>query len=60
MLQNHKHEGHGEFLIKLADIVDTGALKPILDKQDFTLKDLARAYDRLETSKAIGKIVITI
>lgn len=60
MLHDHKREQHGEVLAKLAEIVDAGALKPILDEQDFDLADAARAHDRLESGAAMGKVVITV
>ena len=60
MLHNHKREDHGAILNKLSDIVDAGALQPILDEQKFSLGEVGQAYDRLTSGKAIGKVVVEI
>ena len=60
MLHDHKREAHGAILSKLAEIVDAGALKPVLDKQDFELSEVSSAYDRLTSGQAIGKVVISV
>lgn len=59
MLYNFKRETHGEILKKIADIVDLGDLKPVLDEQKFTLEEAGQAHARLESRKAMGKVVIT-
>jgi len=60
MLHNYKREQHGEVLEKLAEIVDGGSLKPVLDTEYFSLNDVANAHDRLASGKAMGKVVISI
>ncbi len=60
MLYNHKREDHGAILSKLAEIVDAGALKPLLDEQEFGLKDVGKAHDRLSSGQAIGKVVVEV
>ena len=60
MLHNFKREEHGAILSKLADIVDAGVLRPLLDETRFSLLDVAQAYDRLTSGDAIGKVVIDI
>lgn len=60
MLHNHKREEHGEILSKIATIADKGTLKPILDSQAFSLADVGKAHERLESGHAIGKVVVTI
>lgn len=60
MLHDHQRETHGEILTKLSEIVDAGALKPVLDSQTFGLTDVDAAYSRLASGEAIGKIVIDI
>jgi NADPH2:quinone reductase len=60
MLHNYKREQHGEILTRLAEIVDTGKLKPVLDVQNFSLGEISKAHDRLESGKAMGKVVVTI
>jgi len=60
MLHDHGREEHGIILQKLAEIVDAGGLKPIVDDQKFTLEDVGKAHDRLESGDAMGKIVVTV
>ncbi len=42
MLHDHKREEHGAILAKLAEIVDAGALKPLLDETNLALRKSAR------------------
>ena len=49
---------HGEILAKLAGIVDSGALKPLLDEQRFAFDEVGAAYARLEAGGSSGKVVI--
>ncbi|MEM7044176.1 MAG: zinc-dependent alcohol dehydrogenase family protein [Pseudomonadota bacterium] len=60
MLYNHKREEHGAILAKLSEIVDAGALKPLLDEERFRLADVGQAYDRLTSGQAVGKVVVEI
>lgn len=60
MLHDHKREAHGAILAALAEIVDAGALKPWLDATQFGLEDVAKAYDRLASGKAIGKVIVDV
>ncbi|MES9970544.1 MAG: zinc-binding dehydrogenase [Candidatus Thiodiazotropha sp.] len=58
MLYNHKREEHGAILAELAEIVDRGALKPLLDEARFGLQEVGKAHARLSSGQAVGKIVI--
>ena len=60
MLHNHKREDHGAILTRLSDIVDGGALKPLLDEKRFGMTQVGDAYDHLASGDAIGKIVIDV
>lgn len=60
MLHNHKREDHGVILAKLSEIVDAGALKPLLDEKQFNLTEVGEAYDRLTSGQAIGKVVVEV
>ena len=60
MLYDHKREEHGAILAKLAEIVDAGALKPLLDETQFGLEEAGKAHDRLTSGQAIGKVVVEI
>ncbi|MCK2148795.1 zinc-dependent alcohol dehydrogenase family protein [Marinobacter alexandrii] len=60
MLHNHHREVHGDILTKLAQIVDQGGVKPLLDDQRFNLAEVGKAHDRLTSGQAIGKVVVEI
>lgn len=60
MLHNHKREEHGAILAKLAEIVEAGALQPLLDEKQFGLAEVGKAYDRLSSGQAMGKVVVEI
>ncbi|WP_394153421.1 zinc-binding dehydrogenase [Loktanella salsilacus] len=60
MLSGQGRAKHGEILAKLAEIVDAGAMKPLLDDTAFDLDCVGDAYDRLTSGKAIGKVVIDV
>ncbi|MEO0570580.1 MAG: zinc-dependent alcohol dehydrogenase family protein [Bacteroidota bacterium] len=59
MLHDFKREEHGEILKKIAEIIEHGSLRPVLDEQSFSLKEAGKAYAHLESGRAIGKIVVT-
>ncbi|MFC4721885.1 zinc-dependent alcohol dehydrogenase family protein [Geojedonia litorea] len=59
MIHNHKREVHGEILKHLTEIIEAGALKPVLDEQEFSLEEAGKAHARLESGNAMGKVVIT-
>lgn len=58
MLHNYKRKEHAEILRNVAQIVEAGALKPLLDEKRFTLEEVGKAHARLESGKAIGKVVV--
>ncbi|PWJ43151.1 zinc-dependent alcohol dehydrogenase family protein [Sediminitomix flava] len=58
MLHNFKREEHGHILEEITKIAEAGHLKPILDKEQFSLEEVSKAHARLESGKAIGKVVI--
>ena len=60
MLHNHGREDHGRILSTLANIVNEGALKVIVDEPSFGLEDVGKAHDRLSGGQAMGKIVVTV
>ena len=60
MLHNHRREDHGTILKQLSEIVDAGAVKPLLDEQRFNLEEVGQAYDRLTSGQSIGKVVVDI
>ncbi len=58
MLHNFKREQHATILQDLANICEAGALKPVLDESQFTLDQAGEAHTRLESGKAMGKVVV--
>lgn len=59
MLHNHGRSEHGQILSELADLVDQGKLKPLLDADEFGLADVNAAYAKLASGNAIGKVVVS-
>ena len=59
MLHNYKREAHAQILRKLARIVESGQLKPVLDESHYSLEEAGLAHARLESGQAMGKVVIT-
>ena len=60
MIHDVKRQEHGEILRTLAEIVDAGALRPLVDEEQFAITDSASAYAKLTDGRATGKIVIEI
>ncbi len=60
MLKNCHREHHGQILEKIAQIVDSGKLKPLIDPHHFTLEQASAAHKFLESGKAKGKVVLSI
>ncbi|MET1412082.1 zinc-dependent alcohol dehydrogenase family protein [Roseibium sp. HPY-6] len=58
MIHDVGREVHGNILKSLAETVDAGALKPVLDEKKFGFTDVNEAYARLASGQAIGKVVI--
>lgn len=60
MLHNIKREEHATILNALTEIVETGALKPVLDSTSFSLTQVSEAHARLASGKAMGKVVVNV
>lgn len=60
MLHDYKRDEHGKILSNLAKIVDSGALKPLLDENRYGLTEVGNAYARLTSGQALGKVVVEI
>lgn len=58
MLNGINREYHGEILTKLAQLVDDGKLRPLLDLQFFKFDEVAIAHKYAESGQAIGKITL--
>ncbi|MBD2090482.1 zinc-dependent alcohol dehydrogenase family protein [Microcoleus sp. FACHB-1515] len=49
---------HGEILTQLAELVDQGKVRPLLDSTIFKFSKVAAAHQRAESGQAIGKVVL--
>jgi NADPH:quinone reductase-like Zn-dependent oxidoreductase len=58
MLHHFKREEHAEILTDLTKIAESGALKPVLDEQSFSLEEVDAAHARLESGQGMGKVVV--
>ncbi|WP_144865099.1 zinc-dependent alcohol dehydrogenase family protein [Hyella patelloides] len=59
MLFNIDRSYHGKILTKLADLVDKGQVRPLIDSQSFTFAEVAAAHAHAESGTAVGKVVLT-
>jgi alcohol dehydrogenase len=60
MLHDQGRAVHGGILSKIAEIVDAGALKPLVDEKQFGFDAVGDAYAHLTSGNAIGKVVVEI
>ena len=60
MLHNVKREEHATILNALTEIVEAGALKPVVDSTSFSLAQVGEAHARLASGKAMGKVVVNV
>lgn len=58
MLHSFRREEHAAILRNLAAIVESGGLKPVLDEKHYSLEEVGAAHARLESRKAMGKVVV--
>jgi len=58
MLHNQSREKHGRILRNIADLVDAGKIRPLLDKQGYSFEEASLAHRRLESGEAIGKVAL--
>lgn len=58
MLHNFHRQQHAEILRELAQIVEAGGLKPVLDEHQYSLDQVGEAYARLESKQGMGKVVV--
>lgn len=58
MLAGEGRERHGAMLAEIAQIVDAGGLRPLLDDTNFTFDQVALAHARAEDPEKIGKVAL--
>ncbi|MGV8921185.1 MAG: zinc-dependent alcohol dehydrogenase family protein [Pseudomonas sp.] len=51
---------HGEILRAAAQLIEAGAVKPVMDKHHFTLETAQAAHDLLASGAAQGRLVVEI
>ena len=59
MLYHKGREIHGRILGEVAKLVDSGAIKPLIDPQVFSFAEAGTAHRKLAAGEAFGKIVLT-
>lgn len=60
MLHKVGRQEHTKILKALADVVEMGDLKPVLDNSSFSLEQAGDAHARLESGQAMGKVVVSV
>lgn len=60
MLHNYKREQHRDILNAVTQIVNEDGLTPVLDSESFSLEQVGAAHDRLNSGKAMGKVVVEV
>lgn len=58
MLHNYKRAAHGVILRELAQIIELGNFKVVVDENRFSLEEVGKAHAHLESGQAIGKVVV--
>jgi NADPH:quinone reductase-like Zn-dependent oxidoreductase len=60
LISGKHRKQHGDILRKAAEMAEKGELKPIIDKEDYTLETIQAAYNAITTGKTKGKVVVSI
>lgn len=58
MLHGIGREHHSHILSQLAQLVEQGKVRPLLDSQSFSFTDVAAAHRHAESGKTIGKVTL--
>lgn len=58
LLTGARRAHYGMILNQLARLLDDGAIRPLIDPNEFTICQVAKAHAHLESGKAIGKVVL--
>ncbi|MBC7004258.1 zinc-dependent alcohol dehydrogenase family protein [Photobacterium sp. BZF1] len=53
-------KAHGEILAHIAKLVDEGQIKPLIDESQYSIWEVAKGHQRLESKQAVGKVVLTV
>ena len=60
LLTQKGRQGHGDILKQLTKLIEMDQIKPLLDEENFSFENVSKAHEKLESGKAIGKIVMTV
>lgn len=60
LLHGIGREAHGRILAEVARLVDAGKLEPLIDAERFSLHQVGQAHAKLESGRALGKLVIDV
>ncbi|MBE9212138.1 zinc-dependent alcohol dehydrogenase family protein [Plectonema cf. radiosum LEGE 06105] len=60
MLHNIDRNHHGKILTQLAQLVERGQIRPLLDPKSFSFSEVAAAHDYAQSGQAIGKVTIEL
>ncbi|WP_345535599.1 zinc-dependent alcohol dehydrogenase family protein [Variovorax defluvii] len=60
MLTGKGRTHHAEILTQVAQLVDAGQLRPLVDSQRFTLDQAGDAHARATSGQAVGKVVVDV
>ena len=58
LLYDVGRERHGAILKEIAQLVDQSRLQPLLDDSSYKIVEVGAAHEKLESGKALGKIVL--
>jgi NADPH:quinone reductase len=58
ILNKEFRNDHGVILKKVAQVVEEGKLRPLIDESVFTFDDATKAHQYLESQQAMGKVVL--
>ncbi|OCQ23164.1 quinone oxidoreductase [Pseudoalteromonas luteoviolacea] len=60
LINGINRESHGKILAYISTLVDKGVIKPLIDKSDFSIWEVAKAHERYHSGQAVGKIALTM
>lgn len=59
IIHDDGRQNHGQILERLAALIDRGIIQPLIDQRyEFTASGVSAAHARLESGRAIGKVII--
>ncbi len=58
LITGQNRPNYHKILSKVAELVDAGIIRPLIDEKKFTVKEVGAAHNYLEQGKATGKVVL--